>query len=50
MKRKILIALGGNALGRNNNEQKEAVKITAKSIVDLYEKGHQVIVSHGNGP
>lgn len=47
---KVLIALGGNALGKNNTEQKEAVKITAKVIVDLYEAGHSVIVGHGNGP
>ncbi len=49
-KQKILIALGGNALGKDHLEQKAAVKITAKAIVDLYEKGYSVIVGHGNGP
>ncbi|BDV02202.1 MAG: carbamate kinase [Candidatus Hepatoplasma vulgare] len=49
-KRRIVVALGGNALGDTPNEQKEAVKITAKSIVDLVEKGNEVIVGHGNGP
>ena len=49
-KKKIVIALGGNALGKNPKEQLEAVKITAKSIVGLIEKGHDVVVTHGNGP
>lgn len=50
MKKKIVIALGGNALGKNLPEQMEAVKNTAKAIVDLIEEGHEVIISHGNGP
>jgi len=47
---KIVVALGGNALGNNPVEQLEAVQTTAKSIVDLIADGHQVIVAHGNGP
>ena len=47
---KIVIALGGNALGKTNTEQKEKVKLTAKVIVDLFEKGNSVLVVHGNGP
>ena len=47
---KVVIALGGNALGSNLVEQMEAVKSTAKAIVDLIEDGNEVIVSHGNGP
>ncbi len=50
MGKKIVIALGGNALGKNLEEQRKAVKITASAIADLVEKGHEVIVSHGNGP
>ncbi|MBQ9147937.1 MAG: carbamate kinase [Oscillospiraceae bacterium] len=50
MGKRIVIALGGNALGNNLPEQMEAVKITAKAIVDLIEEGHEVIVAHGNGP
>jgi carbamate kinase len=46
----IVLALGGNALGNDPQEQKEAVKHTSKSIVDLIEAGNQVILSHGNGP
>ncbi len=50
MGKKIVIALGGNALGNNLPEQMVAVKQTAKAIVDLIEEGHQVIIAHGNGP
>jgi carbamate kinase len=50
MKKKIVIALGGNALGNNLEEQMVAVKSTAKAIVDLIEEGNEVVVSHGNGP
>ncbi len=50
MKKRIVIALGGNALGNTLPEQMKAVKITSKSIVDLIEEGHEVIISHGNGP
>ena len=47
---RLVIALGGNALGNNPNEQLELVKHTAKTIVDLSEEGYNVIVGHGNGP
>ena len=50
MKKRIVIALGGNALGNTPEEQLELVKTTAKSIVDLVEAGNNVIVTHGNGP
>ena len=49
-KRRIVIALGGNALGNTLPEQMAAVKITAKAIVDLIEEGCEVVVAHGNGP
>ena len=49
-KKRIVIALGGNALGNTLPEQMVAVKITAKAIVDLIEEGCEVIVAHGNGP
>ncbi|MDO4662735.1 MAG: carbamate kinase [Tissierellia bacterium] len=50
MSEKIVLALGGNALGKTPQEQLEKVKLTAKSIVDLVEEGNEVVVSHGNGP
>lgn len=48
--RRLVIALGGNALGNNAQEQLELVKYTAKTIVDLSQEGYNVIVGHGNGP
>lgn len=50
MGKKIVIALGGNALGSNAKEQLELVKNTASSIVKLVKDGNDVIVAHGNGP
>ena len=50
MGKRIVIALGGNALGNNLPEQMIAVKKTSKAIADLIEEGHEVIISHGNGP
>lgn len=50
MNKRIVIALGGNALGKNLPEQMIAVKQTAKAIADLIQEGHQVVIAHGNGP
>ena len=49
-KKRIVVALGGNALGNNAEEQLNLVKNTAGTIVDLIEQGYEVIVGHGNGP
>ena len=49
-KKRIVIALGGNALGNTLPEQMKAVKITSRAIVDLIEEGCEVVVAHGNGP
>ena len=50
MKKKVVIALGGNALGKDLEEQKIAVAKTAKVIVDLQQQGMEIIITHGNGP
>lgn len=50
MKQKIVVALGGNALGKTPKEQLGLVKNTAKPIVDLIQEGHEVVLAHGNGP
>ncbi|NLK43203.1 MAG: carbamate kinase, partial [Tissierellia bacterium] len=47
---RILIALGGNALGNDPQDQLKIAKESAKPIVDLIEKGHEIIIAHGNGP
>ena len=49
-KAKIVVALGGNALGNSPSEQLELVKQTASTIVDLSLEDYDVIVAHGNGP
>lgn len=50
MGKRIVIALGGNALGNSLPEQMIAVKNTAKAIADLIEDGDDVVIAHGNGP
>lgn len=50
MKKKIVLALGGNALGYTPKEQIEAVEIAADAIVELVEDGYDVVIGHGNGP
>ena len=47
---RIVIALGGNALGSTPEEQKEKVANSAKTIVNLVKQGHELIIAHGNGP
>ena len=49
-KKKIVVALGGNALGSNLIEQMRSVTDAVKPIADLIEEGYEVVVSHGNGP
>ena len=47
---RFVVSLGGNALGNNAEEQKELVSRVAKYIATLIKDGHQVIITHGNGP
>ena len=47
---RIVIALGGNALGNTPQEQKANAILTAKKIVPIIKDGHEVIITHGNGP
>jgi len=48
--KKIVVALGGNALGNNPEEQVIQVAYAVKPIVELIKNGHQVLLAHGNGP
>ncbi len=50
MGKRIVVALGGNALGQSLPEQMAAVKQTARAIAELIAGGNEVVVSHGNGP
>ncbi|MDA3778314.1 carbamate kinase [Lactobacillus delbrueckii] len=47
---KVIVALGGNALGKSPAEQLELVKNTASSLIGLISTGNEVVISHGNGP
>ncbi len=49
-KKKIVIALGHDALGTTLPEQKNATKKTAKAVVDFIKDDYQVVISHSNGP
>ena len=50
MKKRIVIALGGNALGKTPEQQLELVRGTARVIVEMAKEGYDIIVGHGNGP
>ncbi|MGX6962579.1 carbamate kinase [Vagococcus xieshaowenii] len=53
MNKKIVVALGGNAILSDNasaQSQQEALIKTARQLVELVKKGNQLIISHGNGP
>lgn len=47
---RIVIALGGNALGKTPKEQEEKVAIASKALVNLIAQGNEIIICHGNGP
>ena len=47
---RIVVSLGGNALGKTAEEQQELVAFVAEQIVALIEEGHEVVLAHGNGP
>ncbi|MEG2085514.1 MAG: carbamate kinase, partial [Clostridia bacterium] len=47
---RIVVALGGNALGSTPEEQKNIVVGTAAALADLVEAGNELVVTHGNGP
>ncbi|TNL06948.1 carbamate kinase [Kosakonia cowanii] len=50
MKKKIVLALGGNALGCDLAGQMQALQQTTQTIAELVAQGHQVVITHGNGP
>ena len=47
---KVVIALGGNALGKNPDEQITLLKKVAEIIVKLVKEGNKIVLTHGNGP
>ncbi len=49
-KKKVVIALGHEALGTTLPEQKKATSETAKAVADLIKEDYQIVISHSNGP
>ena len=47
---RIVIALGGNALGNTPKEQQERIDNAVPALIGLIKQGHEIIISHGNGP
>jgi len=47
---KYVVTLGGNALGNNPIEQKQALIKVAEAITDLIMDNNEVAIVHGNGP
>jgi len=48
--KRLVVSLGGNALGYEPSEQLEKVEQVADIIIELIKDGHEIIISHGNGP
>ena len=49
-KKKVVVALGHDALGTTIVEQMDAVKKTARALADLVEADYQLTITHSNGP
>lgn len=47
---RIVIALGGNALGNDSQEQQQKLKAAAPALVGLISQGYEIVLTHGNGP
>lgn len=53
--KRIVVALGGNALQKKGAEatasaQLDVIRQSASYLVDLIEKGYELVIAHGNGP
>jgi carbamate kinase len=47
---RVVIALGGNALGNTPEEQIARVRAAAPTLLKVIEQGNEIIITHGNGP
>ena len=53
MKKRIVVALGGNAILSDDptaKAQMDALRYTSEKLVGLIKQGYQLVISHGNGP
>lgn len=48
--KRVVVALGGNALGNNPQEQLTLLQETAKHLASMIQEGIDVVITHGNGP
>ena len=54
-RRRVVVAFGGNAITREHergtwDEQSANARVAARAVVELREAGHEVLLTHGNGP
>jgi len=47
---RIVVTLGGNALGDTPHDLSVAISGAVHSLAGLVAEGHEIVVSHGNGP
>ena len=47
---RVVIALGGNALGNDPKTQKENACVAARALIPIIKSGYEVVITHGNGP
>jgi carbamate kinase len=47
---RVVIALGGNALGKTPREQIAKIRASASVLLGVIEQGNEIIITHGNGP
>jgi len=52
---RVVVALGGNALLRRGEPvsaatQRDNIRRAAKALAQLMDEGHQLVITHGNGP
>lgn len=48
--KRVVIALGGNALGEDPTEQEKRLEHTSKNLAKMIKEGINVVITHGNGP
>lgn len=47
---RVVIALGGNALGKDYQEQRRLLEEAVRNFIPLIKEGYEIVITHGNGP